>query len=143
MSFDLKIRDGDLVIGQNNDLDIVENTAKLIQDILKMIMTPLGSNPYFPWYGSPITRSLLGRALDQDFVANVATQQLRSSLERLASLQQSQFRRDQLVTASEQLAAIQHILVERNAVDPRFYTIFLTVLTKAFSRVDIPIEVTI
>ena len=143
MSFDLKIVDGDISVGTNNDLDIVENTDKLVQDIVKIVFTPLGSNPFHPWYGSPITRSLIGRAYDKAFTSVIATQQLQASLTRLQSLQFDQLRRNQLVTASEQLAAIKSVNIDRNVNDPRFFTIFLTVLTKAFSRVDIPVTVRI
>ena len=140
MSFDLKIQDGDLKIGSNGDLQQVRDTNKLVQDILKIISTQIGSNPFFPWYGSPITKSLLGRSFDYKFVSSIATQQLRSTLETLQKLQKDQIRRNQIVTPQEQLAAIQKVLVERNIVDPRFYTIVLTVLSKAFSRVEVPMS---
>lgn len=143
MSFDLRIKDGDVVIGQNGDVEIVENTDKLVQDILKIVLTPIGSNPFHPWYGSPISKSLVGRALEEDFISSIATQQLQTSLDRLMSLQQAQLKENQLVTASEQIAAVQRVLVERNISDPRFYTIFLTILSKAFSKTDIPINISL
>jgi phage baseplate assembly protein W len=141
MSFDLRIRDGDLKLGRNGDLDIVQDTEKLVQDIVKIVSTQIGANPFFPWYGSPITKSLLGRSFDRRFVSSVATQQLRTTLERLQTLQQDQMRRNQIVTPQEQIAAIQKVYVDRNIVDPRFYTIVLTVLTKAFSKVEIPLSI--
>jgi len=143
MSFDLKIIDGDLKIGPDNDLETVENTDKLVQDVVKIVFTPIGSNPFHPWYGSPITKSLIGRPFESDFMSTIATQQLEASLTRIQSLQIEQLRKNQLVTASEQLAAIQNVSIERNITDPRFFTIALTVLTKAFSRVNIPITVRI
>jgi hypothetical protein len=141
MSFDLRIRDGDLQIGRDGDLAKVEDTEKLVQDIVKIVSTQIGANPFFPWYGSPITKSLLGRSFDRKFVSAVATQQLRTTMERLQTLQKEQIRRNQVVTPQEQIAAIQKVFVDRNIVDPRFYTIVLTVLTKAFSKVDIPLSI--
>jgi phage baseplate assembly protein W len=141
MSFDLRIMDGDLKVARNGDLQRVEDTEKLIQDIVKIVSTQIGANPFFPWYGSPITKSLLGRAFDRSFVSSVATQQLRTAIERLQTLQQEQLRRNQIVTPQEQIAAIQKVFVDRNIVDPRYYTIVLTVLSKAFSKVDIPLSI--
>ena len=41
MSFDFRIINGDLEIGTDGDLGKVEDTEKLIQEILKMAHTPL------------------------------------------------------------------------------------------------------
>ena len=141
MSFDLKLYNGDVVIGNNNDLQKAEGTDKLIQDIIKIISTPIGGNVFFPWYGCPITKSLVGRSFDRQFISSIATQQARSSLERLQTLQTDQLRMNQVVTPEEQMAALQKVIVDRDIQDPRFYNIGLTVLTKAFSRVVIPLSV--
>jgi len=134
MSFDLKITDGDVVI-KDGDLRKVENNDKLIQDILKLVLTPLGVNTQYPWYGSPVSKSTIGNALDVTFAFPIATSQLRSSLETLQRLQKQQAN-FQMVTATEQLAAIQDLKVEQNQVDPRFITIKIRVLTKALSSVE-------
>ena len=39
MSFDIKISQGDLAIGSDGDLARVEDTDKLVQDVLKILMT--------------------------------------------------------------------------------------------------------
>lgn len=142
MSFDLKILQGDLQIGSNRDLAKVENTEKLVQDILKIVLTPLGGNPFFPWYGSPIDQSLIGTAFDEVFINQVARSQLRTSLETLQNMQKEQLRmQPQLITPQEQIAAVQDITVHRNTVDPRFFSIFIGVLSKAFRRVETSVDV--
>jgi hypothetical protein len=138
MSFDLKLENGDLKIGPDGDLVIVENTEKLVQDILKMVMTELGANVRFPWYGCPITQSLVGTAYSKDFLTDIASQQLNNSLTTLQRMQQDQFKKNQIITPSEQIAAVQRATVERSPVDPRFFSIYVTVLSKAFRRVDVP-----
>ena len=132
MSFDLKITEGDISIGPDGDLLKVKNTDKLIQDILKMVTTELGSNVFFPWYGSPISRSLVGSVMDMEFISSIATGQLTNSLETLQRLQQVQAR-SQRVTPSELLAAIQHVKIERNQADPRFFRIVIKVITRALT----------
>lgn len=136
MSFDLKIQNGDLAIGKNGDLQSVENTEKLIQDILKMALTEIGGNVFFPWYGSPIGKTLIGNSFDTKFIAGFASQQLRKSLENLMSLQKFQAQNNQVVNPGEQIAAIEGIEVERNSVDPRFFRVFISVLSKSFTRVE-------
>jgi hypothetical protein len=141
MSFDLKILDGDLALNSRSDLDIVEDSEKLVQDILKIISTQLGTNPFFPWYGSPITQSLIGRPFDTRFISNIAGQQLRTALETLQKMQKEQLKFDQYVTPLEQIAAIQNVSVERNISDARYFRIILTVLSKAFQRVSTSLDI--
>ena len=139
MSFDLKLFGGDVVI-QNGDLAIVEDSDKLTQDILKLVSTQLGSNPFFPAYGSPVSQALIGTS-DIDFAQDVATQQLRASIERLKDLQQDQIKNNQIVTAEEQISAIQNVSVTQARDDPRYYFVNLTVISKAFQSVPISFAV--
>jgi hypothetical protein len=139
MSFDLKLFGGDLVI-QNGDLAIVEDSDKLTQDILKLVSTQLGSNPFFPAYGSPVSQVLIGTS-DVDFSQDVATQQLRASIERLKDLQQDQIKSNQIVTAEEQISAVQNVSIVQAKDDPRNYFVNLTVINKAFQSVPITFAV--
>lgn len=141
MSFDLKLMNGDLSVGTNGDLAIVENTDKLIQDVLKILSTQLGANPFIPWYGCPITKSLIGQSYEDTFVTNIASGQLETSINMLQKLQKEQLRNNQLVSASEQIAAIQNIFVDRNPIDPRFYSVNVNILTKAFTSVPVDMEI--
>jgi hypothetical protein len=139
MSFDLKLFGGDLVIN-NGDLAVVEDSDKLIQDILKLISTQLGSNPFFPAYGSPISQALIGTS-DLIFAQDVAEHQLRDSLDRLKDLQQDQIKNNQIVTAEEQIAVIRDVSVRAAKDDPRYYYISFTVINKAFQSVPISFAV--
>jgi len=92
MSFDLLLVDGDLKI-KGGDFQIVENSDKLVQDVLKLVSTQLGTNPFFPAYGSPMSQALIGTGYEEEFVQNVASQQLRSSIERLQTAQLDQLKK--------------------------------------------------
>jgi hypothetical protein len=140
MSFDLKLFSGDLVI-KNGDFDTVEDSDKLVQDVLKLVSTQLGSNPFFPGYGSPISQAMIGSTFDVSFSEDIATQQLRSSLERLQDLQNDQIKQNQTVTPEEQIAAIEDIKVSQARNDPRYYIVNLTVISKAFQRVPVSFAV--
>lgn len=140
MSFDLKISNRDLVI-VNGDFQKISGTEKLIQDILKIVMTPMGGNPFFTYYGSLINGSMIGSALDFQFSSGIASDQLRSALETLQNLQRAQMASSQKVTADELLAAVQSVEVLRNPVDPRYFSIFITVLTKALTQATATLDV--
>lgn len=135
MSFDFQIIQGDIAIGQDGDIQKIENTAKLQQDILKIAITPLGSNLFHTWYGSPISKSLVGNVFDMQFTSTVASGQLRTALETLQKLQKLQAS-SQVISPSEQIAAIQQVRIERNQVDPRFFTVIIRVVAKDLSAVQ-------
>ncbi len=134
MSFDLRISQGDLAIGSDGDVDRVEDTEKLIQDVLKILLTPLGGNPFHTWYGSLISGTLVGNAFEDEFLIKIASSQINSALETMQNLQKAQTA-VQKVTPNELLAAIRDVEVNRNPVDPRIYSVFVTVLTKGLSTV--------
>lgn len=140
MSFDLKLKQGKLIIGGDGDLQKVENTEKLIQDILKIATTPLNGNPFQPQFGSLISTTLVGNPLPMDFLTGNASSQIRNCLENLQRAQREQQAR-QTLTASEQLAAIQSVNVERNQTDPRFWQIVIRVLARDFSGVTAQLTV--
>jgi phage baseplate assembly protein W len=141
MSFDLKIRQGDIAIGSDGDLEKVENTAKLIQDVLKILMTPLGSNPFHSWYGSLISSSIVGNPFEDEFLVKIADSQIRSALETIQNLQRAQMASSQKVTANELLAAVKDVKVVRNPVDPRFFSIFITILSKGLNSANVSFNI--
>lgn len=143
MSFDFKVQNGDLVIGSNGDFETVEGTDKLIQDILKMLLTPVGSNIFFPWYGSLLSSAMIGSPMDDQFIETAATLQINNSLQTLQSLQRDQLASLQHVSASELLAAIKEVMVQRSIVDPTYYAISVKVLTKDLKTTTATFEVTL
>lgn len=134
MSFDLKIIDGDLKI-INGELQQVIDSEKLIQDILKICLTSAGSNPLFPWYGSFLSKSIIGSPADNGITVQIAKSQLNTALENLKNLQGLQIKSSQRVSADEQLAGILNISVTRNATDLRMYNVVINVLTKGFKPI--------
>ncbi len=134
MSFDLKIIGGDLVITRGS-LRTVRDSEKLIQDILKMALTEAGSNPMFPWYGSYISRTLIGSVLDVSVTFQVAHSQLQNSLQNLKDLQQVQVKSGQIVSADEQINSILDISINRNSNDPRLFDVIIKATSKGFKPI--------
>lgn len=141
MSKDLYIENGDFVI-KNGDFTTITGEKKLIQDVLKICLTPVGANVLQPWYGSFINQTLIGSGLDSDTSLSVAENQLTSALENLQKLQNLQITStNQKVTPDELIAAIRDVSISQNTNDPRAYEVSITVLTKMFSKVNVSFSV--
>jgi len=134
MSYDLKIRNGDLVIN-NSEIQTVVDSEKLIQDILKMCLTTAGTNLIHPWYGSFVSRTIIGNPQDTSILIEIAKSQLNSALENLKALQELQVKSFQRVTADEQIASILEISVVRNQFEPRLFDIKIKALTKGLKPI--------
>lgn len=135
MSFDLQIVSGDLVV-KNGELSRVSDTFKLAQDVLKICITPMGSNLMYPWYGSLLSKTLIGSPLTDDIIFQVGRVQLQNSIENLKSLQELQSRTPQNVSPFEQISAIMGVYINRNLNDLRLFTVNVKVLSKGFVPLD-------
>lgn len=135
MSFDLKISGGDLVI-KNGQLQTVIDSEKLIQDILKICLTTAGSNPIHPWYGSFISRTIVGNPNYNSMLIQIGKSQLSTALQNLKDLQDLQVKSFQRVSADEQIAAIQDISININNIDPRLFDVTVRVVSKGLKPVS-------
>ena len=135
MSFDLKVLNGDLVI-TNSDFAIVQGNDKLVQDLLKIALTEAGGNVLNPWYGTLISKSLIGSVLQNDILLSVAQTQLQNAVENLKKLQNMQVASGQSVSPDEQIAFIQNISITQNPFDPRLYQTTINVLSRSFGKVS-------
>lgn len=140
MSFDLQLKNGDLTLN-NGDLAVVVDTDKLIQDILKIALTTAGANVLYPFYGSYISRSLIGNVLNNQITTDIAEAQIQNCLEILQKLQAAQVASLQKVSANEQLNIILDVSINRSDIDPTFYTVNITVATKGFKSISTNFDV--
>lgn len=134
MSFDLKISNGDLVI-KSGQIQTVVDSEKLIQDILKICLTNAGSNPLQPWYGSFLSRTLIGNPLHTSVLVQIAKSQLTTALQNLKDLQDIQLKSFQRISADEQISAILDISINRNQIDPRLFEVSVRALTKGLKPI--------
>lgn len=134
MSFDLKIMNGDLVIVQGK-IKTVTDSEKLIQDILKMALTTAGSNPIHPWYGSFISRTLVGNPNYSSVLVQIAKSQLTTAMQNLKELQDIQVKSYQRVSADEQIATISDISIVHSRFDPRLFDVVIKALTKGLKPI--------
>jgi hypothetical protein len=134
MSFDLKLSKGDLVI-KNGLLQTVVDSEKLIQDILKISLTTAGSNPLHPWYGSFISRTIIGNPNYTSVLVQIAKSQLSTALQNLKDLQDIQVKSFQRVSADEQISAISDISIVQNQINPTLFDIRIDVISKGFKPI--------
>jgi phage baseplate assembly protein W len=134
MSFDLQVIAGDLVIN-NGQLSTVVDSDKLAQDILKICLTSAGSNPLLPWYGSFLSRTLIGNPNYTSVLVQIAKNQLSTALTNLQQLQQLQAKSFQRMSADEQLAAVTDISVMQSTVNPTLFSIVIKALTKGLKPI--------
>lgn len=134
MSFDLKIKNGDLVLDRG-DVQKVVDSEKLIQDILKIALTTAGENPLHPWYGSYVSRSLIGTGLTTNIIFQLGQSQLQNALEILKSLQDAQVKTYQKVSPDEQIGSILDISIDRNSKNPMLFDVIIKVVSKGFKPI--------
>ena len=135
MSFDLKILNGDLVIA-NSDFATVIGNDKLVQDLLKIALTESGGNVLNPWYGTLISKSIIGSVLQSNILLSVAQTQLQNAIENLKKLQNLQVASGQSVSPDEQISFIKDISIVQSKYDPRLYITTIDVLSRAFGKVS-------
>lgn len=135
MSFDLKIEANDLKINPDGTIQTVRDNDKLVQDIVKALLTTLGSNRFHNWYGSLLSSAMIGQVLDATLAEIEAERTISNTFSNLISLQKAQAQ-TQYVSAGETIAAIRDISIIRNETDPRQYQITVSVLTKKLTIVE-------
>ena len=137
MSFDLALSKGDISVGPDGDLRKIRDTSKLVQDVLKILHTPVGSNPFYPQIGSTLTTDNIGNVVSQQFAETKATASIISSIQLMQSIQRNQ-QIFQVVTPGEQIIGISQVDVEQDPQDPRQYNIKITVITGAQTVLQLP-----
>lgn len=140
MSYDFKLENGDLVLDSNGDLTAISDNDKLIQDLLKLLMTPISGNKMFPWYGSDVSGILIGSNYDLGFNKDVASEHIRSALDNIKSLQQEQAK-SQYISPAETIVAVKDIYINTNATDQRAIEVKVTVITGALTKTDVRFRV--
>jgi hypothetical protein len=135
MSFDLRIVNNNLNLNPDGTLQTVRDNQKLAQDILKIILTSVGSNKFFKWYGSTIGIRIIGNVLDASQTETEAIRSIQNALSNLIALQKSQSK-IQYVSAGEMIAVVRGITVLEDYTDPRLYEINVSILTRKLTVVE-------
>lgn len=128
MSFDFRIINGDISFDDQGRTELVRNNNKLVQAVLKLISTTLGSDPFEPSYGLGITSASLGTLTTANITQQKMESEITSGLEALQAEQQS-LAQIQVLTPGEIIQNIDYVVVEQDETDPRQYNIFIELTT--------------
>jgi len=142
MSFDLKIKNGDISLNADGSITTVVGNNKLRQDILKILLTDLGSNKYHKRYGSYIGRLNIGDVADNQIISLDLERSARNAVKNLMALQRAQSSRQSL-SPGEIIVDINRVIVERDELDPRLYNVSVSVLTREITDLTASLTVRI
>jgi len=135
MSFDLKIKNGDIVIDPSGSLSTVFGNSKIRQDIIKILLTRNGENRFHPRYGSDLGALKIGEASDEKMMELDLQRSVEDAIKYLMSLQSYQSKK-QVLSSGEIISAIRGISSDRDSEDPRLYNIYISVLTQKLDIVE-------
>lgn len=135
MSFDFALIDNDLSIMNNGLVRTVTDTPKLKQDVLKIILTPLGSNRFHRWYGCTVSEDIIGKDIPDNMMRVDIQTSIAQSLDRLKKLQLAQLT-TQKVTLAELINVIGEVIAYRAPEDRRQIKIEVTVYTRRMTKIE-------
>ena len=108
MSFDLKIKNGDICLDASGQLSSVSGNQKIRQDIVKILLTNFGDNKFHVRYGSNVGALKIGEVTDQKLIEMDLRRSVEESVRYLISLQRNQARA-QYLSLSETILDISNI----------------------------------
>ena len=135
MSFDLKIKNGDLSIGDSGALDVVSGNNKIRQDIVKILLTNIGENRFHSRYGSDLGAFKIGDVSDQTMIELDLKRSVEEAIRYIMFLQKNQSKY-QVLSLSEIILEIVDIRTERDYGDPRLYNIYISILTQKLDQIE-------
>jgi phage baseplate assembly protein W len=141
MSFDVRAFNGDVELGQNGDFMTVTDSDKLAQDIIKLLNTPIGTNPLNPGYGSTLTVNQIGTSIlsAADLIDQTKTT-ITQALEQLISQQNAQSA-IQPLTDAETLVDFETPIVEQDPQEPRRFNIAVNAISRGLTPLTIALVV--
>ena len=135
MSFDLKIKNGELSIGNSGALDTVSGNNKIRQDIVKILLTNIGENRFHSRYGSDLGAFKIGNVSDQTMIELDLKRSVEEAIRYIMFLQKNQSKY-QVLSLSEIILEIVDIRTERDSSDPRLYNIYISILTQKLDKIE-------
>lgn len=118
---------------------IITNDNLLYQSCLKILLTELKSNLYYPWYGTNLM-SLIGSKSNAASAVNIR-QSIQQALSSFQNLQDQQTKY-QKISPKERLYSVDNIGVKQSSTDPTVFLVDVTVRNYAMSPIDITIVYT-
>lgn len=141
MSFDIRVIEGDLVLGANGDAMRIVDSDKLAQDVIKVLNTPIGSNPLNLNYGSTLTTAQIGEpVINPSAIVAQTTAAVQQALEQLIAMQEQQ-KSFQRITDAETIVDFESPLVEQDPIEPRQFNIVVNAISRDLTPLTIALVI--
>jgi len=124
MSYDLKLENGDFVIDTQGDVIVLENYDKLEQDLLRLVYTSPGDNPFDEAEGIG-AYDLLGAVIPRDINETLLGKQVYFGIQHMIGQQADQALM-QYVSPEERIATIDGIILHKAELKVLNFEILLT-----------------
>ena len=130
--------ENDWVYGRNGNTVTVYDEALLLQEILKIMYTLKGSNPFHQWYGTDIIDSI-GRKLSAGgVIQNLIVQEINTAFSRWQSIKTQQEEAvGQFVSDREFPFQLLSVSVEQSTQDPTVIFVTASVQNRSGQPIDI------
>jgi len=110
----------DLNYDSNKDIEIIENSSRIKQDIVKILSTRIGENLIFDGYGSEL-KSLIGQNFIQTNIQTIIKNTILYAISYIDTLENS-------ADSSERIKEIKNVQITRDKYDPRIVYIKLEII---------------
>jgi hypothetical protein len=132
----------DYTIDQLGQYKTIKDSDKLIQDLKKIIITVLGSDPVATWYGTDFA-AMIGTKIFPEITKTKILNEIVTVLSKLksAQIQQEEY---QTVTNLEFLNTIKSTSITQSTSDPSYFTVNVNITTQANTVVpvsNVPIQI--
>lgn len=130
--------ENDWVYGKQGNTIEVRDEALLLQEVLKIMFTLRGSNPFHTWYGTLLSDAI-GRKLSAGgLVQNVIVSEVTSAFSRWQSVKKQQEENvNQFVSDREFPFQLLNVTVEQSTQDPTVIFVTSTVQNRSGNPIDI------
>lgn len=134
----------DFAVVNGREIERVEWAAKLRQEVDKIVLTSVGTNPVYQWYGTQLV-SYIGskRVVRRGVVSTQLKSQIQEALHRLQELKTRVQAQYQKVAKEEMIASIDKIDVQVFADDPTSFTVEITLTNGGGTRLSIQTGITV
>jgi len=136
MSFDVQILNGDLNLDSLGQLALVRNIDKVAQDVLRVIMTTRGSDPFDTSYGISTTNRAIGSMPTTSIISATLEAEISNSLQKLIR-EQNRLSTVQTLTADERIREIDSVVVEQDPIEPRQLTVSISMTLETLEPITI------
>ena len=128
--------ENDWVYGRDGNTIEVRDEALLLQEILKIMFTVQGSNPFNSWYGTGLTDSIGSKLVGM--VQNLIVTEITTAFSRWQSIKKQQEEAvGQFVSDREFPFQLLNVRVEQSSQDPTVIFVSATVQSRSGSPIDI------